>query len=218
MAAALAEPWIDAARGCRTSIAITLGTGVGTGVILNAQPAQSAGFGSEWGHTIIDFKSVRPKTANSKPGTVEDYASGSGILRNAQAQGLSCHSSHEIFAILEAGTKRSPTSSIRIAQAMVDDFSHALAALLDNLSLGFAPDVITLSGGIMQTRLQTRLQTRPQTRPQTRLQTRRHFLSSALKLYRRELQRFSKHFRCPVEVSNLSNACLLGAGSLPWRS
>ena len=205
MAAALAEQWVGSAKGSRTSVAITLGTGVGTGVILNGQPAQSRGFGSEWGHSIVQGVPTRQPGRAHTPHelvSVEDFASGTGLVRNAQSRGMNCSSSHEIFQQLKSLNSSSPAvqatiANAQIAQAVVDDLAHALAALLSNLSLGLAPEAITLSGGLMQMR--------------------EHFLPKALEIHRHRLGRFSKEFLCPVRVSKLKNACLVGAGSLPWR-
>lgn len=202
MAAALGEAWVGQAQGTHTSLAITLGTGVGTGVILNGQPAQTQGCGAEWGHMLIASlcgSSARPRPLRHL--SVEAFASGTGMKRRAQELGLDrigcmgCKSPADIFAMRKS-TKHS-AKQVRNAQEITDDLSRALASLLFNLSLGFAPEVITLSGGL--------------------LQARGEFLSSSLKLYRSWIREFGSQFLAKVYVSRLENAVLVGAGSLPWR-
>ena len=83
-AAALGEMWQGAARGCRTIVCLTLGTGVGSGIILNGELWRGAdGTAGEIGHTSVDpFGGVRCKCGNI--GCLEVCASATAIVRMAR--------------------------------------------------------------------------------------------------------------------------------------
>lgn len=80
-AAALGELWQGAARGCRTIVCLTLGTGVGSGIILNGELWRGVdGTAGEIGHTSVDpFGAVQCKCGNS--GCLEVCASATAIVR-----------------------------------------------------------------------------------------------------------------------------------------
>ena len=52
-AAVLGEAWLGAAKGFKNVVMLTLGTGVGSGVIVNGHLARGQGMGGEWGHTTL---------------------------------------------------------------------------------------------------------------------------------------------------------------------
>src|SRR5215210_1995509 len=80
-AAAVGEMWLGAARGCQDVISVTLGTGVGGGVILDGKLWRGAhGSAGEIGHATVDpFVSLKCKCGNT--GCLELYASATGIVR-----------------------------------------------------------------------------------------------------------------------------------------
>jgi glucokinase len=82
-AAAMGEVWLGAARGCRDVVCITLGTGVGGGVILDGQLFRgSNGSAGEIGHCAIEpFSGLHCKCGNE--GCLEMFASARSIVRMA---------------------------------------------------------------------------------------------------------------------------------------
>src|SRR5829696_6386235 len=80
-AAAVGEMWMGAARGCRDVISVTLGTGVGGGVILDGKLWRgSHGSAGEIGHTTVDpFSGLKCKCGNT--GCLELFASATAIVR-----------------------------------------------------------------------------------------------------------------------------------------
>src|SRR5215210_310607 len=80
-AAAVGEMWLGAARGCHDVISVTLGTGVGGGVILDGQLWRGAhGSAGEIGHTTVDpFSGLKCKCGNV--GCLEMFASATAIVR-----------------------------------------------------------------------------------------------------------------------------------------
>ena len=79
--AALGEIWMGAAKGCRSAVMVTLGTGVGGGVIVNGKVIDgSHGAGGEIGHITVN----RHETATcgcGKHGCLEQYSSATGVVR-----------------------------------------------------------------------------------------------------------------------------------------
>ena len=83
-AAALGEIWQGAARGCRTIVCLTLGTGVGSGIVLDGELWRGVdGTAGEIGHTSVDpFGGAQCKCGNI--GCLEVCASATAIVRMAR--------------------------------------------------------------------------------------------------------------------------------------
>lgn len=82
-AAALGELHFGAARGLRDFIVITLGTGLGSGVVVNGELVYgSTGFAGELGHLIVDPQGRR--CGCGRRGCLETYASATGICQTAR--------------------------------------------------------------------------------------------------------------------------------------
>ena len=81
--AALGEIWMGAAKGCRSAVMVTLGTGVGGGIIIDSKIiAGYHGAGGEIGHACVNHNEVRPCNCGNH-GCLEQYASATGIVRVA---------------------------------------------------------------------------------------------------------------------------------------
>src|SRR5678816_1157534 len=82
-AAAVGEMTYGAARGMKDFIMITLGTGVGSGIVANGQLILGHdGFAGELGHTII-IPGGRLHEGTGMRGSLEAYASATGVARTA---------------------------------------------------------------------------------------------------------------------------------------
>lgn len=83
-AAAIGEMTYGAARGMKDFIVITLGTGVGSGIVVNGQLIYGHdGFAGELGHTIIRRDNGRP-CGCGRNGCLETYTSATGVARTAR--------------------------------------------------------------------------------------------------------------------------------------
>lgn len=83
-AAAVGEMTYGVARGMKNFIMITLGTGVGSGIIVNGQLVYgSDGFAGELGHVVVDREKGRPCGCGRK-GCLETYCSATGVARTAR--------------------------------------------------------------------------------------------------------------------------------------
>lgn len=139
IAASLAESWVGGAKKMSSYAVVTIGTGIGTGVILNGQPCQTKGAGSEFGHLLIDFSSVQKKPQDLSHFTVEGTASGTALIRRAKEKGFKGNSVEELILLKDSKY-----------QTLFDDMAWALAVLCYNLSIGFHLDGIFLSGGLIK--------------------------------------------------------------------
>lgn len=190
IAAAFAEKWTGAASDCRSFVVITVGTGIGTGVIFNGLPCQTGGMGSEWGHVLIDFKGRQKVGATIVDHTVEGIASGTALLKRARAMGFTGNSVEELVVAHRQNGKY---------QILFDDMAWALASLCYSLSLGFHLDKILFSGGLIKIK------------DLYWAQTRKHYLEL--------INEKNPAFRAPIEVAKAGNlAGVLGAASLPFLS
>ena len=83
-AAALGEVWKGGGKGCRNVVVVTLGTGVGGGIIVNGKVLSGyCGAGGEIGHIHMDDNETE-KCGCGKCGCLEQYASATGIARLAR--------------------------------------------------------------------------------------------------------------------------------------
>ncbi|MNK07429.1 N-acetylmannosamine kinase [compost metagenome] len=138
-AAALAEGWVGGAKDMSSFALVTVGTGVGTGIIFNGMPAQSRGMGSEYGHIAIDIQSLKAAPDQLHHFTVEGIASGTGLLRRAKEMGFQGSSVEELT---DAGDSK--------YDVLYKDMSLALAILCHNLSVGYNLERIFVSGGLIK--------------------------------------------------------------------
>lgn len=128
--AALGEAWKGGGAGSRSSMFVTLGTGVGGGVILNGKILVGAhGVGGEIGHITVSAPDKYPCTCG-KRGCIERYASATGIVRMAK----------ELLA------KDDAPSALRSVEALTckDVFDAAKAG--DSLAVGTLEQVFDYLG------------------------------------------------------------------------
>jgi glucokinase len=138
-AAALAEGWVGGAKNMVSYAVVSVGTGIGSGVIFNGLPVQSRGRGSEYGHTIVDYKKLQEQPTKLHHCTVEGIASGTGLLRRAKELGFHGASVEELVGAADEKY-----------QILYKDMSWALACLCYDLSIGYNLEKIFLSGGLIK--------------------------------------------------------------------
>src|SRR5215208_3829344 len=147
-AAAVGEMWMGAARGCRDVVSVTLGTGVGGGVILDGKLWRgSHGSAGEIGHTTVDpFSGLKCKCGNT--GCLELFASATAIVRmtreNLSSFPASVLKTDELSAVkvYEAGIKGD-----ELALSVFRRLGMYLGIGLANLMNLIDPQIIVLTGG-----------------------------------------------------------------------
>jgi glucokinase len=84
-AAAYGEFWIGAGRGCRSLVLLTLGTGIGCGIIIGDLVLRGEhSYGGESGHIMINFDETAPMCGCGRRGHLETYASARSVIRRTQ--------------------------------------------------------------------------------------------------------------------------------------
>jgi glucokinase len=136
--AALAEHRVGAARGARVSLTITVGTGIGCGVIVEGRVLRGAhGGAGELGHLPMDG---RFPCRCGVPGCVEPECSGSGLVARAAEVGLVVSDAAAVFAAAAAGEPR----ATRLIERMTDRLGALIAAAVQLLD----PEVVVVGGGV----------------------------------------------------------------------
>ncbi len=152
-AAAFGEKLAGAGKGADQFIAITLGTGVGGGVIINnliLSGMNSAG--GELGHTVI-VKDGEPCSCGRK-GCWEAYASATGLIRQTKAAMEADKNSKmwQLAGSLDNVNGRTAFDGMRAgdetAEKVVKQYCNYVACGLTNIINIFQPDVICIGGGI----------------------------------------------------------------------
>ncbi|MDY2589862.1 MAG: ROK family glucokinase [Agathobacter sp.] len=149
--AALGEMWQGAAKGSKDVIVVTLGTGVGGGIIVDGKiVAGATGAGGEIGHITVNEAEIEPCNCGQY-GCLEQYASATGIVRMAKRKlaksdeattlrNMEDISAKIIFDEAKAGDE--------IAKGLVDELGKILGSALSNIACVVNPEVVVIGGGV----------------------------------------------------------------------
>ena len=153
-AAALGEALAGCAKGAESAVIVTLGTGVGGGVVLNGKLLTGyTGAASEPGHTVICDTPNAPLCTCGRRGCFEAYASATALIRMTR-HAMDSHPESALHTVAANGTVNGRTAfdaaelGDAAAKQVVDDYIHYLAVGIANLINMFFPQVIGLSGGV----------------------------------------------------------------------
>lgn len=153
-AAAYGEYVAGAAKGAKNAVCITLGTGVGGGIVVDGKIYSGSNFaGAEIGHMVIEVDG--PQCTCGRKGCFEVFSSATGLIRmtkEAMAEDKDTVM-HKISA--ERGGKVTARTSFdamrmgdKTAKAVVDKFIKYLAAGITNTINIFQPDILCIGGGV----------------------------------------------------------------------
>ena len=156
-AAVLGDRWRGTShdRQCENVALVTLGTGVGAGVVVRGRLLSGVhGAAGEVGHLCVN-PSEEERCSCGKAGCLEQYASATGLVRHARAALLAADDvaspdqAVDVFpdarAVLDAVERRDPH-----ARAALDRFSDALGFGLAQMACFADPDVFVLGGGLSE--------------------------------------------------------------------
>jgi len=154
-AAALGEALAGAAKGAQSCVCITLGTGVGGGIIIDGKIYGGFNFaGAELGHTVI-VVGGHPCTCGRK-GCWESYASATGLIWQTK-EAMEKHPESamwEIAGSLDNVDGRTAFDGMRrgdsAAKQVVDKYIEYVACGLTNVVNIFQPEILCIGGGICQ--------------------------------------------------------------------
>ena len=149
--AALGEAWKGGADGCENMVLVTLGTGVGGGIIINGKPLNGVnGAAGEVGHIMVNrYEPERCSCGNY--GCVEQYCSATGVVRLAKKH-LALSDRDSILRSCKPLTckdvfdaaNENDALAMQILEQVYDYMGQCLAAI----SCVADPEVIVLGGGV----------------------------------------------------------------------
>lgn len=150
-AAALGEAWKGGGKGCRDVVVVTLGTGVGGGIIVNGKVLSGhMGAGGEIGHIHINDDEDE-KCGCGKKGCLEQYASATGIARLAtrrlaeddmpsSIRGVSSMNAKVVFDAVKANDA--------LAMEVAERFGQILGKGLSCVADVTNPEMFVIGGGV----------------------------------------------------------------------
>lgn len=154
--ATLGEWWCGAAKGGRNVVGLTIGTGIGGGLILDGRLYHGASDAAgEIGHTSIDSTGRRCKCGNY--GCLEAYCGGPAIADRAR-EAIESEESPILMSLVDNDPSRITAHIVYeaakqgdlVAREVVRDTARFLGAGLSNLINIFNPDTVVLAGGVTQ--------------------------------------------------------------------
>lgn len=149
--AALGEMWQGAGAGCKDVIMVTLGTGVGGGIIVDGKVvAGYNGAGGEIGHITVNNDEIEPCNCGQY-GCLEQYASATGIVRVAKRKLAKTSEETSLREFTELTAKDifdEAKAGDAIALELVDEVCEILGAALSNMACVVNPEVIVIGGGV----------------------------------------------------------------------
>ena len=155
-AAAWAEYRFGAGRGSSVLVCITLGTGIGGGLVINGQLFRGAyGMAGEWGHMITVPSGHRCECGNR--GCWEQYASGNALVREtrelARSNSPMAYRLVEMLgggvdAITGPGVTAAAVQGESTAIELLGDVGHWLGQGIANLAAALDPDLVVIGGGV----------------------------------------------------------------------
>ena len=149
--AALGEMWKGGGEGYLDVVLLTLGTGVGGGIIINGEIAPShRGVGGELGHITVNPD--EEATCNcGNHGCLEQYASATGVVRIAKKL-LAASKEESSLRTLETVTAKDVFDAAKagdhLAVEAVEVLGKYLGLVVANVALTVDPDVLVIGGGV----------------------------------------------------------------------
>lgn len=152
-AAAYGEYVAGAAKGAVNAVCITLGTGVGGGIVIDGKIYSGSNYaGAEIGHTVLQMDG--PACTCGRHGCFEVYSSATGLVRMTN-EAMAEHPESLMHKMAEEKgkvTARTAFDAMRAgdaaAKSVVDFYIKALAVGITNTINIFQPDILCIGGGV----------------------------------------------------------------------
>ena len=150
-AAAYGEYVAGAAKGAKNAVCITLGTGVGGGIIIDGKVVSGAiGCGGEIGHMVIEPDETELCGCGGH-GHLEQYASATGVVRLAKKELEATDEESELRKSDNLTAKQvwiAAKNGDALALRVVDAFGRYLAHALGNIASVVDPEIFIIGGGM----------------------------------------------------------------------
>jgi len=152
--AGVAEAVVGACKGFKNSITITLGTGVGSGIIIDGKPySGSHGVGSELGHIIVEVDGLECTCGNR--GCWERYTSATALIREGK-EAAQKHPDSMINKAVEGDLDKITAKTVidaakagdAVAMEIFKKYIHYIAMGIITIINAFDPDIIAIGGGV----------------------------------------------------------------------
>lgn len=152
--AALAEHRFGAANGARNAILLTVGTGIGGGIIINRELYRgTTGAAAELGHVVVEENGPPCQGTCPNRGCVETLASGTALAREGTAAAGRDPGSALFRALQEGGISgrvvtEAALAGDAVAREVVAEAGRYLGVAVASLVNVFDPDVVVIGGGV----------------------------------------------------------------------
>ena len=149
--AALGEMWQGAGKGSEDMVMVTLGTGVGGGIIVDGKVIAGAnGAGGEIGHITVNDDEIEACNCGQY-GCLEQYTSATGIVRMARRKLAKTDEETSLRSVEELSAKiifDEAKKGDKIAGELVEELGKILGSTLSNIAAVTNPEVIVIGGGV----------------------------------------------------------------------
>ncbi len=149
--AALGEMWQGAGKGSENIVMVTLGTGVGGGVIIGGHVVAGAtGAGGEIGHIPVNAQETET-CGCGKTGCLEQYASATGVVRltkRALAASDQPSSLRSLTEVTAKDTFDAAKAGDALALEVIEQFGEILGRALAAIACVVNPEVFVIGGGV----------------------------------------------------------------------
>ncbi len=149
--AALGEMWQGAGKGSEDMVMVTLGTGVGGGIIVDGKVIAGAnGAGGEIGHITVNDDEIEACNCGQY-GCLEQYTSATGIVRMAKRKLAKTDEETSLRSVEELSAKiifDEAKKGDKIAGELVEELGKILGSTLSNIAAVTNPEVIVIGGGV----------------------------------------------------------------------
>lgn len=176
----LGESVLGQAKVYRHVVGVTMGTGIGCGLVIDRELYYGQGGASEFGHVTIDYRGARCSCGSF--GCWEEYAGKKGLVKLAKKYKLKTADGSELYQLALKKNKK--------AILLWQEFGFFMGVGLASLINAYHPEIIILGGKISRAH---------------------HFFYQTME---REIKKRALLSPCPIKVSHMANAALVGASIL----
>jgi glucokinase len=149
--AALGEYWKGGGAGCQSMVMVTLGTGVGGGIVLDGNLLHGAhGAGGEIGHLVLR-RNETEACGCGKFGCAEQYCSATGVVRLAKRHLTETEAASSLRQLEKMTAKDvfdAGKAGDAVALEILEDYYDHLGEFLADLCCVVDPEVVVLGGGV----------------------------------------------------------------------